>query len=39
VRIRDVQQSPDGYIYVATEGASGGTASDGMVLKIEPADQ
>jgi len=39
VRIRDVQQSPDGYIYVATEGASGGTATDGMVLKIEPADQ
>jgi glucose/arabinose dehydrogenase len=39
VRIRDVQQSPDGYIYVATEGASGGNASDGMVLKIEPADQ
>ena len=38
VRIRDIQQSPDGYIYVATEGASGGTATDGMVLKIEPAD-
>ena len=38
VRIRDVQQSPDGYIYVATEGASGGNATDGMVLKIEPAD-
>jgi aldose sugar dehydrogenase len=38
VRIRDVQQSPDGYIYVATEGSSGGNASDGMVLKIEPAD-
>ena len=38
VRIRDVQQSPDGYIYVATEGASGGTASDGMVLKIEPVE-
>src|SRR6185369_4476408 len=36
VRVRDVQQSPDGYIYVATEGASGGTALDGMVLKIEP---
>jgi glucose/arabinose dehydrogenase len=36
VRIRDVQQSPDGYIYVATEGASGGTQADGMVLKIEP---
>jgi glucose/arabinose dehydrogenase len=38
VRIRDVQQSPDGYIYVATEGASGGNASDGMVLKIEPVE-
>jgi glucose/arabinose dehydrogenase len=38
IRVRDVQQSPDGYIYVATEGASGGNASDGMVLKIEPAD-
>jgi glucose/arabinose dehydrogenase len=37
-RIRDVQQSPDGYIYVATEGASGGNASDGMVLKIEPVE-
>jgi glucose/arabinose dehydrogenase len=38
VRVRDVQQSPDGYIYVATEGASGGTASDGMVLRIEPVE-
>jgi glucose/arabinose dehydrogenase len=38
VRIRDVQQSPDGYIYVATEGASGGSAADGMVLKIEPVE-
>ena len=38
LRIRDVQQSPDGYIYVATEGASGGTATDGMVLKLEPAE-
>ena len=38
VRIRDVQQSPDGYIYVATEGASGGDTADGMVLRIEPAD-
>ena len=38
VRVRDVQQSPDGYIYVVTEGASGGTATDGMLLKIEPAD-
>ena len=39
VRIREVQQSPDGYIYVATELASGGTAADGTILKIEPADQ
>jgi glucose/arabinose dehydrogenase len=38
LRIRDVQQSPDGYIYVATEGASGGDAADGLVLRIEPAD-
>jgi glucose/arabinose dehydrogenase len=38
VRIRDVQQSPDGYIYVATEGASGGNTADGMVLRIEPVD-
>jgi glucose/arabinose dehydrogenase len=37
-RIRDVQQSPDGYIYVATERASGGTALDGLVLKIEPVE-
>ncbi|HEY7334079.1 MAG TPA: PQQ-dependent sugar dehydrogenase [Bryobacteraceae bacterium] len=37
-RIRDVQQGPDGYIYVATEHASGGNASDGTVLRIEPAD-
>ena len=38
VRIRDVQQSPDGYIYVATEQANGGTAADGMVLRIEPVN-
>ncbi|MBZ5579721.1 MAG: PQQ-dependent sugar dehydrogenase [Acidobacteriia bacterium] len=38
-RIRDVQQGPDGYLYVATERASGGNASDGNVLRIEPADQ
>jgi glucose/arabinose dehydrogenase len=36
-RIRDVQQGPDGYIYVATERASGGNAADGTVLRIEPA--
>jgi glucose/arabinose dehydrogenase len=37
-RIREVQQGPDGYIYVATEHASGGDASDGLVLRIEPGD-
>jgi glucose/arabinose dehydrogenase len=36
-RIRDVQQSPDGYIYVATEQASGRSGADGMILRIEPA--
>src|SRR5678816_417777 len=37
-RPRDVQQSPDGYIYVATEQSSGGNATDGMVLRIEPVE-
>jgi glucose/arabinose dehydrogenase len=36
VRPRDVQQSPDGYIYIATEQSSGGNAADGKVLRIEP---
>ncbi len=38
VRIRDVQQSPDGYIYVVTERANGGTVADGTVLRIEPVE-
>ena len=37
-RPRDVQQSPDGYIYTVTEQASGGNTADGMVLRIEPVD-
>lgn len=37
LRIRDVQQSPDGYLYVATEVAFGGEDADGTVLRIEPA--
>jgi glucose/arabinose dehydrogenase len=37
VRVRDIQQSPDGYIYVATEGGLRGDAADGMVLRLEPA--
>jgi glucose/arabinose dehydrogenase len=36
VRPRDVQQSPDGYIYVVTEQSSGGNNADGMVLRLEP---
>lgn len=38
MRIRDVQQSPDGYIYVATERRSAAYVADGAVLRIEPAD-
>jgi glucose/arabinose dehydrogenase len=38
-RIRDVVQGPDGCIYVATEKSFRGNATDGMVLRIEPADQ
>jgi len=37
-RIRDVQVGPDGNLYVATEGQTGGNAADGMVLKIEPVN-
>jgi len=38
-RIRDVAQSPDGYIYVVTEAGFGGKTADGTVLRIEPAEQ
>jgi glucose/arabinose dehydrogenase len=37
-RIRDIQVGPDGNLYVATEGQTGGNAADGMVLKIEPVN-
>lgn len=37
-RIRDVQQGPDGYIYVATERTIRGNTADGSVLRIEPAE-
>jgi glucose/arabinose dehydrogenase len=37
-RFRDVRQGPDGLIYVATEQRFGGTAADGTVLRIEPAN-
>jgi glucose/arabinose dehydrogenase len=38
VRIRDVQQSPDGYIYVATERGMGGNTADGTILRLEPVE-
>ena len=38
VRVRDVREGPDGNLYVATEGAARGSAADGMVLRIEPAE-
>ena len=37
VRIRDVQQGPDGNLYIATERASAGVVPDGTVMRIEPA--
>jgi glucose/arabinose dehydrogenase len=37
IRIRDVQQGPDGNIYVATEKQFRGNDADGTVLRIEPA--
>ncbi len=38
VRFRDVEQGPDGDIYVTTEVRYGGTKPDGTVLRIAPAD-
>ena len=35
LRIRDVQQGPDGYLYVAAEKTST-AAGDGLLLRIEP---
>ena len=36
LRIRDVQQTREGYLYVATERQFGGAAADGTILRIEP---
>jgi glucose/arabinose dehydrogenase len=36
VRIRDVQQSRDGYLYVATERNFGGSEANGTILRLEP---
>jgi glucose/arabinose dehydrogenase len=38
VRIRDVQQSRDGFIYVATELRFGGADADGTILRLEPVE-
>jgi aldose sugar dehydrogenase len=38
VRFRDVQQGPDGNLYLTTELRYGSTNPDGTVLRIEPAD-
>ncbi len=38
LRIRDVQQGPDGFIYVATEVRFQGTEADGTVLRLEPLE-
>jgi glucose/arabinose dehydrogenase len=38
VRVRDVQQGPDGNLYIATEVTSGGPAKTGTVLRIEPVN-
>jgi len=39
LRVRDVVQGPDGYIYVATEKTFRDNVADGAVFRIEPADQ
>lgn len=36
LRVRDIAQSPDGYIYIATERSFGGSTADGAVLRLEP---
>jgi glucose/arabinose dehydrogenase len=38
LRIRDVAQGPDGLIYVATESGREANATDGAILRIEPAE-
>src|SRR5688572_15060714 len=38
IRVRDVTLGPNGDVYVATERATGGTAADGTVLRIEPVN-
>jgi glucose/arabinose dehydrogenase len=37
LRIRDVQQSRDGFLYVATERSFGGSEANGTILRLEPS--
>jgi glucose/arabinose dehydrogenase len=37
MRVRDVQQGPDGYLYSATEAQYGSGKTDGALLRLEPA--
>jgi glucose/arabinose dehydrogenase len=37
VRVRDVQQGPDGNLYIATEQRANGVSPDGTIMRIEPA--
>lgn len=37
VRFRDVEQGPDGYLYLTTEVRYGSGQPDGTILRIEPA--
>jgi glucose/arabinose dehydrogenase len=38
LRIRDVQQTRDGYLYVATERRFGGADADGTIVRLEPVE-
>ena len=38
VRFRDVEQGPDGYLYLATEVRYGSGNPDGTILRLEPAE-
>jgi aldose sugar dehydrogenase len=38
LRIRDVQQTRDGYLYVATERSFGGSDANGSILRLEPGE-
>jgi glucose/arabinose dehydrogenase len=38
IRIRDVQQTRDGFLYVATERSFGGANPDGTILRLEPME-